>query len=144
VLAVFHADGATGPVTRAVSLNQECPATPFLPTYAGVKVECAQFGADYRQGVVTPIRGSAPEKSPVPPDAVTASASGLDYQISPAYARLQLATVAQARHTTPAALEALVKRYTTHRTLGFLGEPGVNVLKLNLALDHNYPTHPQP
>jgi K+-transporting ATPase ATPase C chain len=139
VLAVFHADGAIGKVTRVVSLNQACPVTPFLPTYQGVTVQCAQFGADYSQGVVTAIRGDAPKVSAVPADAVTASGSGLDYQISPAYAELQVATVARARNAPVGAVSALVRQYTTARTLGFIGEPGVNVVKLNLALDEKYP-----
>jgi K+-transporting ATPase ATPase C chain len=140
VLAVFRSAGATGPVTQVVSLNQECPATPFIRTYQGVRVECARPGADYRHGGVTPIRGTAPSDPAVPPDAVTSSASGLDYQISPAYARIQLARVARARGIPVSALDPLVKQYTTARTLGFIGEPGVNVLELNLALDRQYPT----
>jgi potassium-transporting ATPase KdpC subunit len=71
----------------------------------------------------------------VPVDAVTASASGLDPQISIANADLQAPRVARVRHLPVATVMALVKKYTTGRSLGFLGEPGVDVLELNLALD---------
>ena len=71
----------------------------------------------------------------VPPDAVTSSASGLDPDISPAYAAIQAGRVATARHLPAATVEGLIARYTTGRDIGFLGEPGVNVLELNLALN---------
>jgi potassium-transporting ATPase KdpC subunit len=77
--------------------------------------------------------------SKIPPDAVTASASGLDPEISPANAAIQVDRVAAARHISPAQVQALVNQNTTGRTLGFLGQPGVNVLTLNIALDKKYP-----
>jgi K+-transporting ATPase ATPase C chain len=71
----------------------------------------------------------------IPVDAVTTSGSGIDPDISPAYARLQSKRVAAIRHLTLATVQRLVAEHTTGRSLGFLGEPGVNVLELNLALD---------
>jgi K+-transporting ATPase ATPase C chain len=139
VLAVFRQGGDTGAITKVVSLNQECPATPFLTSYQGVAVSCATYGADYSLGVITPIRGNAPEKSVVPPDAVTASGSGLDYQISPAYAALQARRVAKARGIDLSVVKKLIAKATTGRALGFMGEPGVDVVTLNAALDRTYP-----
>jgi K+-transporting ATPase ATPase C chain len=139
VLGVFHAGGRTGPVTRAVSLNQPCPATPFRATYAGVRVECAVPGDGHATAVVTPVRGDAPAEPAVPPDAVTASGSGLDPDISPAYAALQVPRVARERGTTTARVTDLVRRYTDGRTLGFMGEPRVDVPRLNRALDRQFP-----
>ncbi len=77
--------------------------------------------------------------SQIPPDAVTTSASGLDPYISPQNAAIQVDRVAAARHVSPAAIMALVRQYTKGRTLGFLGEPRVTVLPLNIALDQRYP-----
>jgi potassium-transporting ATPase KdpC subunit len=76
---------------------------------------------------------------PIPADAITTSASGLDPEITPANALAQLARVARARGTTPDAIHSLVQANTQNRDLGVLGEPRVNVLRLNLALDQAYP-----
>ena len=70
----------------------------------------------------------------VPADAVTTSASGLDPHVSPAYARLQVTRIAGVRRLAPETLETLIADHTRGRDLGFLGEPRVNVLELNLAL----------
>jgi K+-transporting ATPase ATPase C chain len=71
----------------------------------------------------------------IPVDAVTTSGSGIDPDISPANARLQSRRIAAVRHLPLSTVDHLISRYTDGRSLGFLGEPGVNVLELNLALD---------
>ena len=75
----------------------------------------------------------------IPVDLVTASASGLDPQISPAAALYQVARVARVRQLDPAQVQAMVDRATEQRTFGILGEPRVNVLQLNLAFDMGQP-----
>ncbi|BCY06895.1 potassium-transporting ATPase subunit C [Actinoplanes sp. L3-i22] len=136
VLAVFYRDGFTGPVTRVVSVNQT--GVPFVSTYRGVGVESAKIGEDYVAlgGVITPIRGDAPVDPVVPADAVTASGSGLDPDISGQYADLQAARVARERGVTLDRVHQLIRENTSSGV--------VNVLKLNTALDGvNHPTTPK-
>jgi K+-transporting ATPase ATPase C chain len=85
-----------------------------------------------------------PANTPVPADMVFASASGLDPHISPEAARLQIARVAAARGLGPEKITELVEKFTEGSQWGFLGEPRVNVLLLNLSLDATYPKNPAP
>ncbi|HEY0225233.1 MAG TPA: potassium-transporting ATPase subunit C [Mycobacterium sp.] len=144
VLSVIGPRDARGYVihpTSVVSVNEPCATTkqPFLDFYEGVRVDCAKFGEDYSSGQTVPIRGAAPADPQVPADAVTASGSGLDPDISPAYADIQVARVAKARHVSPDQIRAVLAQYRSGRDLGFFGEPTVNVLELNLELDRRYP-----
>jgi len=116
---------ATGPTpyNAAASTGSNLgPTNPALAEAVRARVETLQSADPTQTG-------------PVPVDLVTASGSGLDPHISPAAARYQVARVAQARGRAPDEIQALVDQSTERRTLGLLGEPRVNVLLLNLALD---------
>jgi potassium-transporting ATPase KdpC subunit len=144
VLSVIGPPDAHGNVvspSRVISVNEPCSTKqpPFLNAYEGVKVECATYGEDYTTGQIVPIRGAASADSAVPADAVTASGSGLDPNISPAYADVQVNRVAKARGVSPDQVRAALADNTEGRDLGFMGEPRVNVLQLNLELDQKYP-----
>jgi K+-transporting ATPase ATPase C chain len=106
--------------TASAGSNKGTDDATLATTYTQLKAAIAKF-----DGV---------SESRVPPDAITESGSGLDPDISPAYAAIQVNRVAQARGLTDAQVRALVKKYTQSRTLGFLGEPRVDVLRLNIAL----------
>ena len=106
------------------------PATPDVDeSFQGVEQRVAAYRAE----------NDLPAGAPVPVDAVTASGSGLDPHISVANARLQAPRVARERGADTAAVVQLIDTCTEGRGLGFLGEPGVNVLELNLALDRQFP-----
>jgi K+-transporting ATPase ATPase C chain len=144
VLSVIGPRDARGYVihpTRVVTVNEPCSTTkqPFQEFYEGVRVECAKFGEDYSIGQIVPIRGAAAGNPQVPADAVTASGSGLDPDISPAYADIQVARVGKARHVSPDQIREVLAHYRSGRDLGIFGEPTVNVLQLNLELDRRYP-----
>ncbi|MGR6584822.1 potassium-transporting ATPase subunit C (plasmid) [Rhodococcus qingshengii] len=148
VLSVIGPRDSLGNVvhpTRVISVNEQCstdsqtPRTPFITEYEGVPVECAKFGENYSLGQIVPIRGDSPADPAVPADAVTASGSGLDPHISPEYAELQAPRVASARGVPVDQIKAVIHETQDARTLGFLGEPRVNVLLLNIELDQRYP-----
>ena len=91
---------------------------------------------DAVKGRIEALKAADPDnKGPVPVDLVSASASGLDPHISVAGAQYQAARVARARGIEPAAVQSLIARHTEERLLGVFGEPRINVLALNLALD---------
>ena len=149
--------GFTRPVVKDGSIEKDAAGNPVMeadPRYFQSRPSAAGSGYDplatsasnlgpnnrdlvaavrQRRKVVAGLDGVSPGQ--VPPDALLASGSGLDPDISPAYARLQVPRVARRRGLSRREVAALVTEHIQGRTLGFLGEPRVNVLLLNLALD---------
>jgi K+-transporting ATPase ATPase C chain len=116
---------ATSPVTYDASSSTGSNLGPTNPDHLKAV-----------QGRIDEIRKAHPEQTgPVPGDLVTTSASGLDPHISPAVAEYQLKRVAKARGLSEEQVRRLVSKHTEERTWGLLGEPRVNVLRLNLDLD---------
>lgn len=127
-------------------LPQYFQPRPSAPGYDGAASGGSNLGPNspeladlivQRRAEVAAFNGVVPAE--VPPDAVTASASGLDPGISPAYAVIQVERVAAARGVTPDKVAARVAQATVGRDLGFIGAPYVNVLQLNLTLDRELP-----
>jgi potassium-transporting ATPase KdpC subunit len=103
------------------------PTNPALTTNVDKEIKAIlKLEGPYNPGLT---------KQQIPVDAVTTSASGIDPDISPAYAQLQAHRIAAVRKLPLATVQSLISKNTTGRSLGFFGEPGVNVLTLNLALD---------
>lgn len=106
--------------------------TNLGPTNPALADRLAKDAAQFR-------RDNPDFTGPIPSDAITTSASGLDPDISPANALAQAGRVAVARGAAPDAIRRLVAGNTEQRTLGVIGEPTINVLKLNMALDSQFP-----
>jgi K+-transporting ATPase ATPase C chain len=121
----------------ATSPAYNAGATTFL-NYGPTNPDLAKLVASNAQAILELENTYNPGLTihDIPVDAVTTSASGIDPDISPAYAALQSRRVAALRHLPLATVQKLIEQNTDGRSLGFLGEPGVNVLALNLALDN--------
>ncbi len=91
---------------------------------------------------IAQLKQASPQNNnAIPVDLVTASGSGLDPDISPQAAFYQVARIAKTRNLSEKEIQSLIQQYTQHRTFGLLGEPRINVLELNLALDHLRTSH---
>jgi K+-transporting ATPase ATPase C chain len=121
--AVNYMDGSS-PSSLGISSGSN-----LGPTSATLSAQVAERAANFRAA------NSLSATAPIPSDMLTASGSGLDPQISPAAARAQVDRVAAARGMGSSAVAALVEQHIEQSQFGFLGEPRVNVLELNLALD---------
>jgi K+-transporting ATPase ATPase C chain len=123
-----------GPTSKKLMEGQHSGKKDDATDFDGMK----DLAAAYRKENVQADGAPLPEGVAIPTDAVTRSASGLDPEISPANADLQVYRVAKARNIPVEQVRALRVQNTQGRTLGVLGEPRVNVLKLNIALDSRH------
>ena len=130
----FAQDGYLHPRPSAAGANGYDPTTSGGSNYGPLNPDLAKrIKAD-----AASLRAST-GKSEIPDDAITASGSGLDPDISPAYALLQVERIARARGASPDAVRRIIGEHLQARALGFLGEPHVNVLLTNRALDAALP-----
>lgn len=156
---VFFKDKANGEIVRrnGEAIGSRLIAQPFTadkyfhprPSAAGTGYDAANSGgtnfAPTNEKLIDRVRTDAAalhQQNPsetIPVDLITTSASGLDPDISPAAADFQVPRVARARGVSEQAIMDLVRKHTAQRDLGLLGEPRVNVLELNLALDSAFP-----
>jgi K+-transporting ATPase ATPase C chain len=116
---------------------------PEYSTFANLGPTSSALADQVKKELASVIKAEGPYNpgltaKGVPVDAVTTSGSGLDPDISPAYAQLQARRIAAVRHLSLARVRQLISSNTDGRSLSFLGEPGVNVLALNLALDKEH------
>jgi len=129
----FHErPSATSPAynAAATTFSNLGPTDPALATEVHAQIEAIlKLEGPYNPGLTV---------HDIPVDAVTPSGSGIDPEISIAYADLQARRVAAVRHLPLATVQALIRKYTDGRSWGFFGEPGVNVLELNIALDKEH------
>jgi K+-transporting ATPase ATPase C chain len=123
----LSATGGTPYDAQASSGSNLGPLNPAL-------LKAAQARIDALRAADSTLTG------PIPVDLVTASGSGLDPDISPAAASVQVTRIARARGARPEAVRALIERHVDHPTLAVIGEPHVNVLTVNLALDRAFPS----
>ena len=156
VLFPHQADGSLITSAKGEAIGSELIGQPFSkPEYFHPRPSAAGAGYDdtlsagtnlgptsakladtlIAQAVDSAVKNEGAVKGKIPSDMVTASGSGLDPHISPATAFLQVARVARARHADSSAVRALVDKHVEGRQFGFFGEPRVNVLLLNLAVD---------
>lgn len=156
----FQANGslitnASGTVIGSELIGQNFTGPQYFeprPSYAGAGYDPTASGGSNlgptSQKLVTNIQlaiaayrteNNLSTSTPVPADAVTGSGSGLDPEISLANAAVQASTIAKARNTSLANIQALINQNINGRSLGIFGEPGVNVLMLNIVLDQKYP-----